>query len=110
MASVQGVNHLPPKSGGWLTSKGTLSQDELNRAVREFRSPLAQAPWVNYDEQWVKWNAGTSEADELYRHVQRGSRLLDGAGSSLLRDDLMKRRAAAGEPSWSDLSGGGGSG
>jgi hypothetical protein len=107
MASVQGVNHLPPKTGGWLTSQGVLSQEALNQAVRDYRSPLATPPWVNYDEQWVKWNAGSVEADELYRHVQKGSRLLDGAGSTLLRDDLMKRRAAAGEPAWSDLAQGG---
>jgi hypothetical protein len=107
MASVQGVNHLAPKAGGWLTSAGVLSQDALNQAVRDFRSPLATAPWVNYDEQWVKWNAGSTEADALYRYVQRGSRLLDGAGSTLLRADLMKRRAAAGESAWSDLTQGG---
>jgi hypothetical protein len=102
LGAIQGASTLPGKSRGWLTSRGLLSEAELNQAAREYTSPLHTAPWVHYDEQWVKWNAGTEEADALYRHVQQTSRHLEGAGSALVRSDLMARREKAGEPAWTD--------
>ena len=104
MASVTGAGTLPAKTQGWLTSQGRMSEAELNQAVRAYSSPLATRPWVDYDEQWVKWNAGSAEADALYHHVQRGSRHLEGAGSTLRRDDLLALRAKAGEPAWTDAA------
>lgn len=106
LAGIRGSSTLPPKTNGWLTSRGMLSESELNEAARAFTSPLMSKPWVGYDEQWVKWHAGTPDADELYRHVQRGSRHLEGAGSSLRRADLLALRAKAGEPAWSDIQDG----
>ncbi len=104
MASVTGAGTLPAKTNGWLTSQGRMSEAELNQAVRAYSSPLATRPWVDYDEQWVKWNSGSAEADALYHHVQRGSRHLEGAGSTLRRDDLLALRAKSGEPAWTDAA------
>lgn len=100
LSGLRGASSLPAKTKGWLTSQGVLSQDQLNSAVRDFNSPLAAEPWVNFDEQWIKWHSGNTDADALYRYIQRGSRHLEGAGSGLRREDLMARRAAAGEPAW----------
>jgi len=106
LAGCLGGSTLPVKTQGWLTSKGRLSQDELNAAARSFSSPLHTEPWVRYDEQWVKWHSGTSEADDLYRYIQQDSRLLSGAGAGLRRDDITKRRTESGLAGWSDSEGG----
>lgn len=101
--SVRGTSNLPTKTRGWRTSRGMMSEAELNQAAREFSSPMFTEPWVNYDEQWVKWNAADPSTDAMYKHVQQTSRHLKDAGSGLVRADLMALRSRAGEPTWADL-------
>jgi hypothetical protein len=103
-SQLTGTNSLPAKTGGWLTSRGTLSESEYNAAVADGRPELARQPWTHFDDAWVKWNWRSPEADELYRRTQRDSRLLVGKGASLRRAELAKLRTDAGEPAWTTLS------
>lgn len=103
LAAIVGTNHLPPKSQGWLTSQGRMTQEQRNQAARDLRSPLLSSPWIHHDEQWLKWHWDTPDAQQMYKYVQQGSRNLADAGSGLLRGDLIARRAANGEPAWSDV-------
>ena len=107
LADSRGTCALPPKTQGWLTSRGRMTQDERNRAAREMSSPLYTAPWVHQDEQWVKWHWETEPANDMYRYVQEQSRHLRGGGAGLTRSDINDRRRASGEPAWVDVSPGG---
>lgn len=98
--SCNGESSLPAKSGRYLTSRGLLTEDELNQAARAFRPKTEQDPWVHMDDQWVKYHWQTAEADELYRHTQQSSRLLRDRGASLRRADLDQIRQDAGETLW----------
>lgn len=97
----RGANSLDAKTAGFRTTRGVLSEAELNQAARDFSSPLHSSPWRYYDDQWVKHHWQTSQAQDLYRYSQEHSRLLAGQGSALLRADLQKLRSEAGEPLWS---------
>lgn len=104
LADCTGPNSLPAKTGGWLTSRGLLSEADYNAAVAEGRPALAREPWVHLDDAWAKWHWRDPEADELYRRTQARSRLLSGRGAALRRADLAKIRTDAGEPAWTTLS------
>ena len=99
--SIQGDRKLPEKTGRYVTSQGALSQDEMNRAAREYDSPLLREPWRNLDDAAVKWSWDKPETEALYNYVQENSRLVKGRGSGLLRTDIEAIREAAGEPAWS---------
>jgi hypothetical protein len=101
---LSGDRKLPEKTGGYVTSKGVLSQDEMNQAAREYRSPLLEEPWRNLDDSAVKWTWQEPSTGDLYRYVQEGSRLIEGRGAGLLRKDIGEIREAAGEPAWSAAS------
>ena len=87
-----------------MTSKGTLSQDEMNQAAREWNSPLLEQPWRFIDDAAVKWNWQSGVSNDLYRYVQEGSRLIEGCGAGLLREDIAAIRRDAGERSWEEVS------
>jgi len=103
IGSLSGDRKLPQKTGGYVTSQGTLGQDEMNAAAREYSSPLLEEPWRNLDDAGVKWSWQQPVTDDLYRYVQEGSRLIEGRGAGLLRKDLDEIRQAAGEPVWADV-------
>lgn len=100
LTECAGDSSLPAKTGRWLTSAGSLTEDEYNTAVVDGRPELAREPWVHLDDAWVKWHWRAPEADELYRRSQASSRLLAGRGASLRRADLARIRVEAGEPPW----------
>lgn len=104
VASIQGDRNLPVKEAGFVTSQGTLSQDEMNRAASEWSSPLLEQPWRNLDDAAVKWSWQEPATEDLYRYTQEGSRLLEGRGAGLLRKDIAAIREAAGEPAWGSVS------
>lgn len=104
VASIQGDRKLPVKSADFVTSAGRLTQDEMNRAAREWSSPLLEEPWRNLDDAAVKWSWQDPATDEMYRYAQEGSRLIEGRGSGLLRADLDRIRKEAGEPTWAELT------
>lgn len=100
---VSGDRQLPEKTTGFNTTRGTLTQDEMNQAAREWKSPLLEQPWRLLDDAAVKWNWDSPEADALYRYVQADSRLLKDKGAGLLRKDIEELRRAAGESPWSEV-------
>lgn len=103
--SISGDRKLPQKTAGFTTSKGSLSQDEMNQAARDFSTPLLEEPWRNLDDAAVKWSWQDPATNDLYRYTQEGSRLIEGRGAGLLREDIAEIRTAAGEPAWDKLSG-----
>jgi hypothetical protein len=104
LADVRGTSSLPAKTGGYTFACGRLTQDEMNQAARDFRSPLMKEPWRYFDEQTVKWRWQTPEVNELYLYTQERSRLLNGQGSSLVRADIERLRTQAGERPWSAVA------
>ncbi len=99
-ADVKGSSSLPAKTGRYTFTRGQLTQDEMNRAAREYASPLLEAPWRNIDDPTVKYRWQRSDVDALYRYTQEHSRLLHDRGSALVRADLDRIRAEAGERPW----------
>ena len=102
--SIKGERKLPEKTGKYVTSQGSLTQDEMNQTARDYSSPLLDQPWRNLDDAAVKWSWDQPETGDLYRYVQEGSRLLEGRGAGLLRSDIDAIREEAGEPAWSHVS------
>ena len=94
---------LESAAGNYRTSRGVLNEQEMNRLARHFTPHMAQRPWVYFDDQWVKYNWNTPEADEMYRFTQQTSRLLSGKGASLRRSDIASLRAASGDTRWESV-------
>jgi hypothetical protein len=103
LGAVQGKTSLPPKTAKYTTTRGKLTQDEMNARARDFKPRTLQEPWVNYDDTWVQHHWDTEEAGQLYRWTQEKSRLLKARGAGLLRKDIDAIRKAAGEPTWSEF-------
>lgn len=76
-----GTNNLDPKVDRYRTSRGTLSLSEYNRLAQEHRPEICSDRYRFLCETWVKYNAGTPMADELYRVEQRQSRTRKDHGS-----------------------------
>ncbi|MFR9806054.1 hypothetical protein ACL02T_27760 [Pseudonocardia sp. RS010] len=104
LADVRGSSTLPTKTGGYTFQRGRLTEHEMNRAAREFDSPLLRAPWRFVDEATVKYHYRNPEVDALYRYTQQDSRLLRDRGAALVRADIDRIRTEAGERPWSAVS------
>jgi hypothetical protein len=104
LAGITTSSTLPAKTGRYTTTQGRLTEEELNAAARDFRSPLFEAPWRHFDEQWVKWHWREPEVDAAYRYGQERSRLLRDGGAALRREDLDRIRREAGERPWGEVS------
>jgi hypothetical protein len=89
-----GVSHLSQKIDRYNTTRGVMSLAAFNRLARETRPPVLDPKYRHLCETWVKYNAGTPAADELYALEQSHSRVLKGKGSRLKRADVEKLRAA----------------
>jgi hypothetical protein len=103
-ADVHGTSSLPAKTGRYTFTRGRLTEDEMNAAAREFISPLLEAPWRNLDDPSVKHHWREPAVDHLYRYTQEHSRLLRDRGSALVRADIERIRAEAGEQPWSEVA------
>ncbi len=87
-----GITHLPPKIDRYTTSAGVLGLADYNRRAREFVPQVCTDKYRHLCETWVKYNAHTPLADELYGLDQIHSRRLKGAGAGLSRDDVERLR------------------
>jgi hypothetical protein len=85
---LTGSTSLPAKNGLWTTSAGRLEIDDYNVRAAGFTPAVLEGRNRYLDEEWVKWNHTSPDADALYRLAQRGSRNLEGRGAGLLRSDL----------------------
>src|SRR5580698_2641085 len=87
-----GASHLPQKVDRYNTTRGVIGLAEYNRLSRQTRPPVLEPQFRHLCETWVKYHAGTPEADKLYGLEQSHSRLLKGKGSYLRRADVEKLR------------------
>lgn len=91
-----GSTTLEPKTTDrWSTTRGPLTLEEYNAAARDFTPTICTKPYRFLDDAWVQTHHGTELADELYRVDQRGSRHLEGRGSSVTREEISQLRASA---------------
>jgi len=76
----RGGTNLEPKQDRYRTTQGVLTLEEYNRRAQEHVPTACQDKYRFLCETWVKYNAHTPLADELYKIEQRGSRTLEGRG------------------------------
>ena len=86
---------LGPKTSKWTTSRGSLSQDEYNMAVRDFTPTAATDRFRFLDDYWIKYNADDAEANAFYHIAQQHSQHLRGCGAGLTRADIMRLKGGA---------------
>ena len=87
-----GSSNLPAKNDRYRTSRGVLGIEEYNKLSREF-TPQACLPENRFKcADWVKYHAGTADADALFGLAQANSRNLKGKGSTLNRADVEALR------------------
>ena len=87
-----GITNLPKKEGAWRTTWGELTLAEFNKLASDFRPAYHKDDLRYLDEVFVKYNAGSPEADALYRAHQASSRTLEGKGAGLRRADIASTR------------------
>jgi hypothetical protein len=85
-----GATTLGASAGRYQTSQGILTLDEYNRRAQEWTPPICADRYRFLCETWVKYNAETPLADELYRLEQTRSRTLHGRGANVTRDDINR--------------------
>ena len=103
LADCRGTSSLPAKTSTYATTRGKLTEAELNAAAKGFSSPLLQAPWRYFDAYTIKYHHSDPEVDAMYRHTQETSRNLADRGSGVVRADIDAARSAAGESPWTAL-------
>ncbi|TDK45750.1 hypothetical protein E1832_13680 [Antarcticimicrobium luteum] len=87
-----GITNLPEKDDVYTTTRGKMTLAEYNRQSQEF-TPSAVAPETRFlCDTWLKYHAGSDQADSLYRITQASSRKLAGKGSTLTRDEVEALR------------------
>lgn len=87
-----GTTSLPAKTGLWTTTRGKLTVQEANAAAQGFTPTAHENGGRFLDDQWVKYNAQSDRARELYEATQTQSPTLKGMGATLTRADLEKLR------------------
>jgi hypothetical protein len=76
----KGTTTLDTKVDRYRTSRGVLTLAEYNKLAQEHEPEACSERYRYLCETWVKYNAHTPLADELYKLEQRGSRTLEGQG------------------------------
>ncbi|WP_411341207.1 hypothetical protein V6U71_04990 [Sphingopyxis sp. J-6] len=76
-----GTSNLDPKVDRYQTSRGRLTLAEYNRLAREHTPEICSDRYRFLCETWVKYNAGTPLAEELYKVEQRQSRTRQDRGT-----------------------------
>jgi hypothetical protein len=76
-----GGTNLPPKVDRYLTSRGRLTLAEYNKLVRAHKPEVVSDKYNYLCETWVKYNADSPLAQELYKLEQRQSRTLKNRGT-----------------------------
>lgn len=77
----RGGNSLDQKIDRYRTTRGTLTLAEYNRLAQETTPAMCADRYRFLCETWVKYNADTALADELYKTEQELSRTLNGRGT-----------------------------
>lgn len=87
-----GITNLPEKKDVFTTTRGKMSFKEYNAASKAFTPASLVGDNRFMCDTWVKYNAGTPEADALYHTSQESSRKLKGKGSNVTRDEIEAMR------------------
>ena len=87
-----GSTTLPAKEDRYRTTEGVLSIEEYNKRSREFVPQACRPEHRFHCGDWVKYHAGTPEADALFAIEQQHSRNLQGRGSGLSRAEVEALR------------------
>jgi len=77
----KGSLHVDPKIDRYQTTKGVLTLEEYNKAARANKPDQLSERYLYQCETWVKYNADTPLADEMYKNEQRTSRTLKNRGT-----------------------------
>ena len=83
-----GSTSLPAKSRLYTTTRGKLTQEECNALAKGFTPSILQDGGRFLDDQWLKYHAGSPQADRLYHASQTNSIMLAGKGSTLTREQI----------------------
>lgn len=75
-----GLSNLDPKIDRYRTTRGILSLKEYNKLARKNKPEICSDKYRFLCDTWVKYNAHTELANELYRVEQKNSRNLKGLG------------------------------
>jgi hypothetical protein len=78
----RGTSNLDAKVDRYTTSRGRLTLAEYNRLAQEHVPLECEDRFRFLCETWVKYNAHTAQADELYKVTQRKSRSLVNRGTA----------------------------
>lgn len=89
---------LPAKVDRYRTSRGVLTQEDYNAAVRGFLPATHRDGNRFLCETWVKYHYDDPRTHALYELEQNTSRNLHGAGSALLPADIAALRSGAPKP------------
>ncbi len=89
-----GWTSLDEKAGPYLTTRGKLSLDEYNAAVREFTPSSCQPDYRYLDDSWVRTHADTPLARALYCVEQQRSGELKDRGAMVTREQMNAIRRA----------------
>lgn len=85
-----GSSHLDKKTDRYTTTRGVLTLAEYNRLSREVVPPVCADKYRFLCDTWVKFNAETPLADELYKLDQAHARKIKGKGARLKRADIER--------------------
>ena len=92
-----GASHLPQKVDRYNTTRGVIGLAEYNRLSRETRPPVLEPQFRHLCETWVKYHAGTPEADKLYSLEQ--SQFAPAQRQRLASEARRRRKAPNGKHS-----------
>ena len=85
---ANGSSSLSEKKDVYRTSRGLMAQDEYNEVSRAFVPKVCSENFRYLCSDWIKYNYHTQKADDLFSIEQSSSRLLQGKGAGLTRDDI----------------------
>ena len=77
----KGGTHLDAKIDRYKTTKGTLSLADYNKAARANKPEQLGDRYLHLCETWVKYNADSPLANEMYKAEQRTSRTMKNKGT-----------------------------
>lgn len=79
--TLPGDTYLDPKVDCYQTTRGKMTLAEYNAAARDNRPDICSPEYRYLCETWVKYNAHTDLANDLYKIDQRRSRTMKGRGT-----------------------------
>jgi hypothetical protein len=92
-----GITNLSTKVDRYRTSKGLMTQKQLNDECLSFKMTCCEEKYRLLCADWVKYHFDTDLADELFKIEQMHSRNLKDCGAGLTCQDIESMRLARAE-------------